>query len=459
LTLLSLQDSLRDRFLARDTLTYLGIGMAGLFILLLFDLKRFTPDSGLFRLFVFKQDAKAANGWPWAVLAVGLLFLTLVFGSGPEGSGVKVNLFGFQPSEIVRFLLLVFLAGFFTANEGFISGYATVQKRLRFFYIALAAILVAILLFLALGDLGPAMVVCFTFIILFSFSRGDFAYMAGSVVLYTLAVWLLKNVWIATGVTALLLAGSFYFIRKQISESAIMALVVMAGFLLLDQLPLLGKIIPGPIQRLSDRKAIWQDAWNNEVFGGDQVANGIWAMATGGIKGQGIGEGFAKTIPEAHTDMVLPAFGEEFGWAGIIAVFLLFLIYLHRSIVIGRHTGRPFLFYLSASIGISTFVQFVLIAGGSTGALPLSGVALPFVSYGGSSLIMNLVAVCVDGAGLASANELHQKAAGQKPAARAGCRICGYFVAGHKCVALPVQQPQVGGRTRPGGGKKRRPHV
>jgi cell division protein FtsW (lipid II flippase) len=392
LTLLSLQDPLRDRFLAQDMLLFFGLGMAGIFVLLLFDLKRFTPDSGLYRLFYFKDKNNGANGWPWAAAAVVLLMLTIVFGSGPEGSGVKVNLFGFQPSELVRFLLLLFLAGFFTANETFISGYATAKKRWRFFYAALAIILGAILLFLMLGDLGPAMVVCFTFIILFSFSRGDFGYMIGSIVVYALLVWALKNVWLATGITAALLALSFLFIRKQISESAIMALTVIAGFLLLDEVPLLDRLFPGPIQRLTDRKAIWENAWNNEVFGGDQVANGIWAMASGGIKGQGIGEGFAKTIPEAHTDMILPAFGEEFGWAGIITIFLLFVIILHRAIVIGRQTGRPFLFYLSAGIGISTFVQFVLIAGGSTGALPLSGVALPFVSYGGSSLIINMLA-------------------------------------------------------------------
>ncbi|HVG42049.1 MAG TPA: FtsW/RodA/SpoVE family cell cycle protein, partial [Chitinophagaceae bacterium] len=125
---------------------------------------------------------------------------------------------------------------------------------------------------------------------------------------------------------------------------------------------------------------------------GDQVANGIWAMASGGISGQGVGEGFAKTIPEAHTDMILPSIGEDLGWAGIICIFILFLIFLHRSIIIGRQTGRPFLFYLCAGIGIGTFVQFLLIAGGSTGALPLSGVSLPFISYGGSSLIANLLA-------------------------------------------------------------------
>ena len=88
-----------------------------------------------------------------------------------------------------------------------------------------------------------------------------------------------------------------------------MAIGIIAGFLLLDQIPYLDKLIPGPVQRLTDRKAIWQDAWNNEVFGGDQVANGIWAMSSGGITGQGAGEGFAKTIPEAHTDMILPSYG------------------------------------------------------------------------------------------------------------------------------------------------------
>ncbi|MBA2330286.1 MAG: FtsW/RodA/SpoVE family cell cycle protein, partial [Flavisolibacter sp.] len=391
ITLLSLQDPLSDRFLAQSTFWYLIMGFAGLFIVLFFNLARFTPDSGLYRMFVFKER-KFAQGWQWAGLALLLLILTILLGTGPEGSGVKVNLFGFQPSEVVKFLIVVFLAGFFAANEKFISEYVSAQKRWSFFYTALGAIIVAILLFLMLGDLGPAIVVCFTFIILFSFSRGDFYYLAGVVVVYVAANLILKNALLATLITAVILFLPFIFKKKNLSESAIMALTVMAGFLLLDQVPLIDKAFPGPVQRLVDRKAIWQNSWDNEVFGGDHVANGIWAMASGGISGQGVGEGFAKTIPEAHTDMILPSMGEEFGWAGIISVFILFLIYLHRSIIIGRQTGRPFLFYLCAGIGISTFVQFLLIAGGSTGALPLSGVSLPFVSYGGSSLIVNLIA-------------------------------------------------------------------
>ncbi|GEO09460.1 FtsW/RodA/SpoVE family cell cycle protein [Segetibacter aerophilus] len=391
-TLFSLQDPLRDRFFSKSTLFYFEGGILGIVVLMLFNLRYFTTDSLIYRLFVFKGNRKAANGWPWAVVAMGLLLLTIIFGTGPEGSGVKVNLFGFQPSEIVKYLVIMFLAGFFAANEKFISEYTSLNKRFYFFFFALFAILTTIFLFLILGDLGPAMVCCFTFIILFSFSRGDFADMVGAVVVYVLSIWLSKNVWIGTAITAATLTLYTLFKRRQLSESAVMALVVIAGFLLLDQIPYLDKLIPGPVHRLTDRKAIWQNAWNNEVFGGDQVANGIWAMSSGGVTGQGVGEGFAKTIPEAHTDMILPSMGEEFGWAGIICIFILFLIYLHRSFIIGRQTGTPFLFYVCAGIGVSTFVQFLLIAGGSTGALPLSGVALPFMSYGGSSLLCNMLA-------------------------------------------------------------------
>ncbi|MBC8053298.1 MAG: FtsW/RodA/SpoVE family cell cycle protein [Sphingobacteriaceae bacterium] len=393
LTLLSLQDPLRDRFLAKDTLLYLGIGLFGICAMMFVKVRKFNVDNSLYRMFIFKKNKKAANGWPWAAAAVGLLALTIVFGTGPEGSGVKVNLFGFQPSEIVKYFIIFFLAGFFATNERFISEYRSYRKRWSFFSFALIAILISIFLFLVLGDLGPAMVVCFTFIILFSFSRGDFMFMIGSVVLYVVAAWILNSIWLATGITVVLVVLAMIFKRKQISESAVMALMIIAGFLLIDQIPYLDQLFPGPVKRLTERKAIWQDAWNNEVYGGDHVANGIWAMSSGGVTGQGIGEGFGKTIPEAHTDMILPAIGEEFGWAGIVCIFILFLIYLHRSINVGRQTGNPFLFYLSAGIGISTFVQFLLIAGGSTGALPLSGVSLPFVSYGGSSMVANFLAV------------------------------------------------------------------
>jgi cell division protein FtsW (lipid II flippase) len=390
LSLLSLQDPLRDRFLATDTLIYLVAGMVVVVLLSLLNLKRFNADSKLYRLFLFQKDRTAANGWPWIVLAMVVLVSTILMGSGPEGSGVKVNLFGIQPSEVVKYLVILFLSGFFALNEKFISAYASWKKRWSFFSFALLAIIFTLLLFLTLGDLGPAIVICFTFIVLFSFSRGDFMYMAAFVALYILIGFLIDNVWIDAALTFGALFLVQLYKRKQASESALMALLVITAFLTIDKIPFLHRIVPGPVERLSDRKAIWQDAWNNEVYGGDQVANGLWAISGGGLTGQGTGEGYAKTIPEAHTDMILPSIGEEFGWLGMTCIFLLFLLYLHRSILIGRASGNPFLFYVCTGIGISTFIQFLLIAGGSTGALPLSGVSLPFESYGGSSLMINL---------------------------------------------------------------------
>lgn len=391
LTLLGLQDPLRDRFLALDALRSLVIGMGVLTGLLFLNLGKFTPDSSFYRLFLFR-DARAANGWPWILLAVLLLSATLLLGSGPEGSGVKVNLLGVQPSEVVKYLVVLFLAGFFARNEPYISAYASWKKRWSFFYTALGAVLLTLLLFLLLGDLGPAIVICFTFIILFSFCRGDFMEMAVCVLLYVLLAWITGNVWLVVLSTAALLSAYWIFSKKRISESALMALVVLTAFLSIDQLPYLENLLPGPVQRLADRKAIWQDPWNNDVYGGDQVANGLWAIASGGVRGQGFGKDYAKTVPEAHTDMILPAIGESLGWVGICCIFLLFLIYQHRAIIIGRQSGRPFLFYLCSGIGLCTFVQFLLIAGGSVGALPLSGVSLPFESYGGSSLVINLAA-------------------------------------------------------------------
>ena len=220
--------------------------------MLFFNLRRFNADSGFYRMFIFKNNEKAANGWPWIAAALVLLFLTIRFGTGPEGSGVKVNLFIFQPSEIVKYLVILFLAGFFAMNERFISEYASWRKRWSFFSFALRAIGAALMLFLILGDLGPAMIICFTFIILFSFSRGDFMPMIMSVVFYVLVTWIFKNIWLSAASTVAFLFLLWISARKRLSESAIMAVVVIAAFMTLDKVPCctLDKLFPGPVQRL-----------------------------------------------------------------------------------------------------------------------------------------------------------------------------------------------------------------
>ncbi|MFT4023442.1 MAG: FtsW/RodA/SpoVE family cell cycle protein [Flavihumibacter sp.] len=135
--------------------------------------------------------------------------------------------------------------------------------------------------------------------------------------------------------------------------------------------------------------------WNNDVYGGDHLAHGYWTLSAGGWKGQGIGKGFPNTMPAAHTDMILPSIGEEMGWIGLFMVFCLMAILLHRILLQARRAGQSFSFYLCAGIAVATGVQVLLMAGGSIGLLPLTGLAVPFLSYGKISLIINCCALGV----------------------------------------------------------------
>jgi cell division protein FtsW (lipid II flippase) len=133
---------------------------------------------------------------------------------------------------------MIFLAGFFAANEKFISQYASWgKKRWSFFSFALIATVITLLLFLVLGDLGPAMVICFTFIILFSFSRGDFMHMAAYVILFVLATWFFENVWISAAITFGVWGIVAFLKPRLLSESAFMALIVITAFLTIDKIP------------------------------------------------------------------------------------------------------------------------------------------------------------------------------------------------------------------------------
>jgi cell division protein FtsI/penicillin-binding protein 2 len=203
--------------------------------------------------------------------------------------------------------------------------------------------------------------------------------------------------WIATLLSLVALIGYMFWRGEArsrtvlgwaalLTEAPVLLLVVMAMFAFGDQLPFVGS-------RLADRKAIWLSPWNNDVYGGDHLAHSFWTLASGGWTGQGLGKGFASAMPAAHTDMILPSVGEELGGLGVIAVFLLMGLLLHRIFLHARRAGQPFSFFLVAGIAIATGVQFLIIASGSIGLLPLTGISVPFLSYGKISLIINLMAM------------------------------------------------------------------
>jgi cell division protein FtsW (lipid II flippase)/cell division protein FtsI/penicillin-binding protein 2 len=401
LLLFSIQDPLSDTLYASQALQGVVAGLAGFTILSRLNFSRIYGKWWFDGLFNYRQKKHyGLNGWTWLVMAIVLSIITLIFGTGPEGSGVKVNLvlggLSFQPGEITKYLLLIFLAAFFAANHENLRNFSDIRWRFKISLGVLAGIAIILMLYLLMGDMGPALVVCFTFLFFYSIARGNLLFTILSGLVYGISLLFLPGL-VATAISVffVLLVSFFsghlktmkwYGVFAIIADAPVIILLVIGAFTFGDEVPGIGS-------RLSDRKAIWLDQWENDVYGGDHLAHSYWTLSSGGISGTGIGKGFPNTMPAAHTDMILPSIGEELGWTGIAGVLILFAILIHRCFLFARRSGNPFAFYLCAGIAIATGVQLLLIAGGSIGLLPLTGITVPFLSYGKISLIINLAAM------------------------------------------------------------------
>jgi cell division protein FtsI/penicillin-binding protein 2 len=141
------------------------------------------------------------------------------------------------------------------------------------------------------------------------------------------------------------------------------------------------------------RVAMWRSPWDNAVRGGDQVSHAIWALATGGWSGSGLGLGDPHFIPAAHTDMVLAVLGEELGFAGLLAVFGLYALLAGRALRIALGAPGDYTFFLALGVTLSFILELLLMAGGLLGLMPLTGVVTPFLSYGRSSMLANFAAL------------------------------------------------------------------
>jgi cell division protein FtsI/penicillin-binding protein 2 len=141
------------------------------------------------------------------------------------------------------------------------------------------------------------------------------------------------------------------------------------------------------------RVAMWIDPWNNAAQGGDQIAHGLWALASGALWGAGPGLGDPQLIPAGHTDFVLASVGEELGFIGLLVVVSLYGLLCWRCIRVAVRAPGDYTAFLSLGVTLGLLIQAFVIAGGLLGILPLSGVVTPFLSYGRSSMVANFAAV------------------------------------------------------------------
>jgi cell division protein FtsW (lipid II flippase) len=290
------------------------------------------------------------------LLAAFLLSAVLIlFGSGPTGSNARVNLGPSQPIEAIRLLLALFLAGYFARNWEMLRalrehavGGVTLPRwvnlpRLRYLAPVLVGVGAALALFFLQKDLGPALMLAVVFLAAYGIARGR----AGLV---------------AVGV--LLLAAGFYTgYRLEISAT------------------------------LADRVRMWQSPWDNAARGGDQIAHGLWAAATGGTWGAGLGMGDIRYIPAGHTDLIFAAVAEDLGVVGILSVAALFAALIGRSLATAFRASTDYAFFLATILALFFSVPVLLMAAGLLGVVPLTGVVTPFLSFGGSAMVANFTAL------------------------------------------------------------------
>ena len=338
--LLSRQDPLRDSLLFVRYTETIAVGLALMTALSLVD----VAALGFVSLSYLPLIA-----------ALSLSVLLILFGTGPGSSSAKVNLGPLQPIEGIRLLLALFLAGYFGRRWELlreVRGGAIRDLRLprwlnlpRGEYVlpVLAGVAAALLFFFFQKDLGPALILCCTFLAVYAVARGR----------------------IGMAVTGLALLASGFYLGYRLQVSA----------------------------TLADRVRMWQSPWDNAVAGGDQITHALWAMATGGIFGTGLGLGDSRYLPAGHTDLILAAVGEELGVVGLLAVAVLFAVLGWRGFRIGRRAASDYGFFLAASLTLFLILPVLIMASGVMGVTPLTGVVTPFLSYGGSAMLANFAAL------------------------------------------------------------------
>jgi peptidoglycan glycosyltransferase len=286
--------------------------------------------------------------YTFMLVGIGLLMLPLVPGFGREINGARiwasVGPVNFQPGEFAKVVLAIFFASYLVERRELL-GMVTWPKMRPF-----------------LPDpkfLGPVLLAWVASLVVMTMEKD----LGSSLLFFALFIVLL---WVATertaylGVGAVLFAGGAWFAYSSFAH-------------------------------VHDRVRFWLDPWRDASGKGFQAIQGWFALAWGGTAGTGLGLGNPDRVPVATTDFIFAAIGEELGLLGTVAIIVSFVLLIGAGLRIAIRADPPFEKLLAAGLTALLGIQAFIIMAGVTRLLPLTGVTLPFVSYGGSSLVANYV--------------------------------------------------------------------
>ncbi|MGI6220380.1 MAG: FtsW/RodA/SpoVE family cell cycle protein [Coriobacteriales bacterium] len=338
-------------------ITYLlsGIGIAFVF--------RLAPDlatNQLIWLFagialmvltlVFVPSLSALSRYKYTMMVFGLLLLLLPIVAGVEIYGSKIWLsiggFSFQPGELAKILIVLFLAAYLAENREMLS---VSSRRIlgmqlpdfKTLFPLVFMLLVSIVIVVFERDLGSALLFFGLFLVMIYVCTGRISFVVISL--------------IVVGIVGVLLYLSFSHIQA--------------------------------------RFAVWIDPFEYAQDTGYQLVQALYSMADGGMFGVGIGKGMPTTIPIVESDFIFAAFAEEMGLLGASGVLLLFVLFAIRGFATAARARRDVDAFAAVGLTAAISLQAFVIVGGVTGFIPLTGVTLPFMSQGGSSLISSFIIV------------------------------------------------------------------
>ncbi len=291
--------------------------------------------------------------YTWAAAGIGLLLLVFIFGSDVNGARLSLSIgpISGQPSELLKVILVVFLAGYLSENRALLAEESTRIGPLTLPPLPYLAPMVAMWA-IALGivvvqrDLGAALLFFAVFLGLLYVATGRPSYVFGGLILFVAGAVVLYNL--------------FGHVHARVDN--------------------------------------WLDPWADPQGAGFQVVQALYAFGRGGILGVGLGAGLPLIgghlpVPAVHTDYPLAAIGEELGLIGLLAILGLYLVLVSRGLRIAAAGHDEFRSLLAAGLALVIGVQAFIIAAGNLKLIPLTGITLPFISYGGSSLLANALVV------------------------------------------------------------------